>query len=198
MTPRFAALAALCLAAAPAWADGHIAASTLEFCDRMADAQLLGMPSDSVDWAQELPQIAGQWSQIANGTGFTQGTNTDPFMIMAEPGGGFAIEANGMRAPLHAIDTLPEGNVLSVPDFLSGQIAFTLDTGGGTAQVDSTVAAELDLFGCQDITQSPTFWWTISMGGNSAWGIMTFLTPEYGFGMIANSAGGSRSTIFLR
>lgn len=159
---------------------------------------------NSYDGATLAPFIQGEWVSVADGTGFTLGTNTDPVAVLYDPvSQGFFVQAAGMpRLSLNPIASLPSDAGLSVADIQDGTVNYSV-TGvedGATFQRD-VEASSLDLMtvaGCT-FNDTASFWWELRQpNGRFANGLVMFVSGELAMGFMQNSGGGSRSMVMLR
>lgn len=159
---------------------------------------------NAYDGAALAPLIAGEWVSVANGTGFTLGTNTDSVAISYDPvSQGFFVQSPDMpRLALNPIASLPADAGLSVSEIMDGTVSYTVRGVENGASFEREVeATSLDLMTVAGCTFGDTasFWWEVRLPeGRFANGMIMFVSGELGLGFMQNSAGGSRSVVMLR
>ncbi len=160
-----------------------------EICDSGAAT------GNSYQGAALAPFIEGQWSQIADGMGYTTGRHVNPFTVTYDRvSQGFFVAAEGARIRLRPINSFPGNPNLNRGHMWDEAVSYTPE-GGDT--VSFKLEDLLLLSGC-DFDETAAFWWQFGAGANTSTGFMVFVTPEFGYGVSRNSAMGMRRVMLLR
>lgn len=159
---------------------------------------------NAYDGAALAPFITGEWASIDDGTGFTRGTNENPFAIFYDPvSQGFYVQPPGApRLALNPIASLPDDAGLSASEIRDGVVRYSVSgVENGESFRRDVEASALDLLTVAGCTyeDAASFWWEVRLpDGRFSNGMIMFVSDELALGYMQNSAGGSRSQVMLR
>ncbi len=142
--------------------------------------------------------IGGQWNQLGRAHRYTLDNPVNPFTITYDaPRSQLLIESpDGPRLRLRPFAQAKLADVpLTVNNLRQQQTSYISEDGSKTVRL-SGLDMEV-LMGCP-LETAASFYWTYSQGGRQAYGVLIFLSDDYGFGVNGNDTGAQRTTVMYR
>jgi hypothetical protein len=142
--------------------------------------------------------IGGNWNQLGRAQRYTLGDPVNPFRIVYDDlRNQLIIESDdGPRLELKPYAQAPLAEVpLTVNNLRKQETSYIAEDGSHTVRLSGS---EMEvLTGC-NLENAASFYWSYSQGGRQAFGILVFLSDNYGFGVNGNSTGARRTTLMYR